>query len=39
MGRQTINVATMAINMVFKLALNTKKDITNVAVANAIPTG
>ncbi len=39
MGKHIIKVATIAINTVAKLALNMKKEMTNAAVANAIPTG
>ena len=39
MGKQIISVATMAINTAIKLALNTKKKMTNAAVAKAIPMG
>jgi hypothetical protein len=38
-GIKTINVVIIDINITFKLALNRKKEITNAAVAKAIPTG
>lgn len=38
-GIKTSNVPTIDMNIVFILALKTKNDITNAAVAKAIPTG